>query len=84
MGHRQIDELMGPAQWSYFCLYVIIDIFSRRVVGWHVADASVAGTGSKKPAARATASQGRFRSPRGEGGGFGSPRFFDRCSRGMM
>jgi hypothetical protein len=29
---------MGPAKWSYFYLYVIIDIFSRRVVGWCVAD----------------------------------------------
>ncbi len=30
---------MGPAKWTYFYLYVIIDIFSRRVVGWCVADA---------------------------------------------
>ena len=29
---------MGPAKWSYFYLYVIIDIFSRRIVGWCVAD----------------------------------------------
>ncbi len=29
---------MGPAKWSYFYLYVILDIFSRRVVGWQVAD----------------------------------------------
>jgi putative transposase len=29
---------MGPAKWTYFYLYVIIDIFSRRVVGWYVAD----------------------------------------------
>jgi transposase InsO family protein len=29
---------MGPAKWSYFYLYVILDIFSRRVVGWCVAD----------------------------------------------
>jgi putative transposase len=33
-----ITKLMGPAKWSYFYLYVIIDIFSRRVVGWCVAD----------------------------------------------
>ena len=33
---------MGPAKWSYFYLYVIIDIFSRRVVGWHIADAETA------------------------------------------
>jgi putative transposase len=33
-----ISKLMGPAKWTYFYLYVIIDIFSRRVVGWCVAD----------------------------------------------
>jgi putative transposase len=33
-----ITKLMGPAKWTYFYLYVIIDIFSRRVTGWHVAD----------------------------------------------
>ena len=37
-----ITKLMGPAKWSYFYLYVIIDIFSRRVVGWYVADAESA------------------------------------------
>ena len=34
-----ITKLMGPVKWTYFYLYVIIDIFSRRVVGWYVADA---------------------------------------------
>ena len=34
-----ITKLMAPAKWSYFYLYVILDIFSRRVVGWCVADA---------------------------------------------
>ena len=34
-----ITKLMGPAKWTYFYLYVIIDIFSRRIVGWYVADA---------------------------------------------
>jgi transposase InsO family protein len=29
---------LGPVKWTYFYLYVIIDIFSRRVVGWCVAD----------------------------------------------
>jgi putative transposase len=33
-----ISKLMGPAKWTYFYLYVILDIFSRRVVGWCVAD----------------------------------------------
>jgi putative transposase len=37
-----ISKLMGPAKWTYFYLYVIIDIFSRRVVGWCVADAETA------------------------------------------
>ena len=37
-----ITKLMGPAKWTYFYLYVIIDIFSRRVVGWCVADAESA------------------------------------------
>ncbi len=33
-----ITKLMGPAKWTYFYLYVIIDVFSRYVVGWMVAD----------------------------------------------
>ncbi len=37
-----ITKLMGPAKWSYFYLYVILDIFSRRVVGWCVVDAESA------------------------------------------
>jgi putative transposase len=37
-----ITKLMGPVKWSYFYLYVILDIFSRRVVGWCVADAQSA------------------------------------------
>jgi putative transposase len=28
---------LGPVKWSYFQLYVIIDIFSRYVVGWMIA-----------------------------------------------
>ena len=37
-----ITKLKGPAKWQYFYLYVIIDIFSRRVVAWRVADAESA------------------------------------------
>ncbi len=33
-----ITRLLGPAKWVYFQLYVILDIFSRYVVGWLVAD----------------------------------------------
>jgi putative transposase len=32
-----ITKLKGPAKWTYFHLYVIIDIFSRYVVGWMLA-----------------------------------------------
>jgi len=32
-----ITRLRGPVKWSYFQLYVIMDIFSRYVVGWMVA-----------------------------------------------
>jgi putative transposase len=32
-----ITKLLGPAKWTYYYLYVIIDIFSRYVVGWMVA-----------------------------------------------
>jgi len=32
-----ITKLRGPAKWSWFHLYVILDIFSRYVVGWMVA-----------------------------------------------
>jgi len=33
-----ITKLKGPVKWSYFYLYVILDVFSRCVVGWMVAD----------------------------------------------
>jgi len=32
-----ITKLLGPAKWTYYYLYVIIDIYSRYVVGWMVA-----------------------------------------------
>lgn len=33
-----ITKLRGPATWSYFYLYVILDVFSRYVVGWLIAE----------------------------------------------
>jgi len=33
-----ITKLKGPVKWTYFYLYVILDIFSRYVVGWMVAE----------------------------------------------
>lgn len=33
-----ITKLRGPVTWQYFYLYVILDVFSRYVVGWLLAD----------------------------------------------
>ena len=32
-----ITKLLGPVKWSYYYLYVILDVFSRYTVGWMVA-----------------------------------------------
>jgi putative transposase len=37
-----ITKLAGPAKWTYYYLYVILDIYSRYVVGWMVATAESA------------------------------------------
>ena len=33
-----ITKLKGPVKWTYYYLYVILDIFSRYVVGWMIAE----------------------------------------------
>ena len=33
-----ITKLLGPKKWTYYYLYVLLDIFSRYVVGWMVAE----------------------------------------------
>jgi putative transposase len=33
-----ITKLLGPAKWTYYSLYVVLDIFSRYVTGWLLAD----------------------------------------------
>jgi putative transposase len=33
-----ITKLLGPVKWTYYYLYVILDIFSRYVVGWLIAE----------------------------------------------
>lgn len=33
-----ITKLKGPGKWTYYHLYVILDIYSRCVVGWMLAD----------------------------------------------
>ncbi len=42
-----ITKLLGPQKWSYYHLYVIIDIFSRYVVGWMVAPRETAELAQK-------------------------------------
>ena len=42
-----ITKLRGPAKWTYFYLYVVIDIFSRYVVGWMVAHRESAALAEK-------------------------------------
>jgi len=37
-----ITKLLGPVKWTYFYLYVLMDIFSRYVVGWMVASCEAA------------------------------------------
>src|SRR5215216_5874367 len=38
-----ITKLRGPATWTYYYLYVILDVFSRAVVGWMIAEREDAG-----------------------------------------
>ena len=33
-----ITKLLGPQKWTYYSLYVILDLYSRYAVGWMVAD----------------------------------------------
>jgi len=37
-----ITKLLGPRKWTYFYLYVVMDVFSRYVVGWMVAHRELA------------------------------------------
>jgi putative transposase len=37
-----ITKLLGPAKWTYFYLFVILDVFSRYVVGWMIAEREAA------------------------------------------
>jgi putative transposase len=42
-----ITKLLGPAKWTYYYLYVLMDIFSRYVVGWMVAHRESAALAEK-------------------------------------
>jgi len=37
-----ITKLKGPTTWSYYYLYVILDVYSRYVVGWLIAERETA------------------------------------------
>jgi transposase InsO family protein len=38
-----ITKLRGPVKWSFYYLYVILDVFSRYVTGWMIAYRETAG-----------------------------------------
>lgn len=42
-----ITKLRGAAKWTYFYLYVVLDVFSRYVVGWMVAHRETASLAEK-------------------------------------
>jgi putative transposase len=42
-----ITKLKGPAKWTYYYLYVVLDVFSRHVVGWMVAQREAANLAQK-------------------------------------
>jgi putative transposase len=42
-----ITKLRGPVKWNYFYLYVILDVFSRYVVGWMIAPREAAALATK-------------------------------------
>ena len=46
-----ITKLHGPAKWTYYYLYVILDIFSRYATGWMVATCESAALAEKLIAA---------------------------------
>ena len=42
-----ITKLLGPQKWSYYYLYVIMDVFSRYIVGWMIAERETATLAEK-------------------------------------
>ena len=49
-----ITKLRGPAKWTYYYLYVILDVFSRYVVGWMIAERESASLARELIAASCT------------------------------
>jgi len=52
-----ITKLLGPSKWVYYYLYVLLDIFSRYVVGWMLAEGE-SGTLAAKLIAEACMREG--------------------------
>ena len=52
-----ITKLLGRAKWTYFYLYVLMDIFSRYVVGWLIAERESAAL-ARRLIAQSCAQQG--------------------------
>lgn len=52
-----ITKLRGPAKWTHFALYTVLDIFSRFIVGWMIAERESAEL-AKQLIATAAAHQG--------------------------
>jgi putative transposase len=52
-----ITKLAGPAKWTYYYLYVLLDIYSRYVLGWMVAHREAAAL-AERLLADAIAAQG--------------------------
>jgi putative transposase len=42
-----ITKLLGPTKWTYYYLYVLLDVFSRYVVGWLLAQRESAALAEK-------------------------------------
>ena len=58
-----IPKLKGPVKWTYYYLYVILDIFSRHVVGWRIA-ARESATRAQRLIAESCAKQKIVEDPR--------------------
>ena len=62
-----ITKLKGPIKWTYFHLYVMLDLFSRYVVGWLLAaneSASLAARLVSETCAKQNVRQGGSHHPR--------------------
>jgi putative transposase len=52
-----ITKLAGPAKWTWFYLYLSLDIYSRYAVGWMVAHREAAALAERLLAETVTAQQ---------------------------